>query len=44
MNDPIEMTAPNLVTPELDGVPEDDSAEPEDADVQHLASPEEVEL
>ena len=31
-----------LLVPELDDVPEDDSAEPEDADVLHLATPEEV--
>lgn len=32
----------DLVTPELDDVPEDDSAEPDDADVQHTATDEEV--
>lgn len=42
MNEPIEVTEPSLVVPDLDGVPEDDSAEPEDADVQHTATPEEV--
>ena len=31
-----------LLIPELDGVPEDDSAEPDDADATHAASPEEV--
>lgn len=31
----IEVNEPNLVTPDLDGVPEDDSAEPADADTDH---------
>lgn len=38
------MTQPDedLVVPDLEDVPEDDSAEPEDAEVEHLATPEEV--
>lgn len=32
-----------LIVPDHTDVPEDDSAEPEDADVQHLASAEDVE-
>jgi len=31
-----------LTTPDLDDIPEDESAEPLDADVQHLATNEEV--
>ncbi len=30
------------VIPELDGVPEDDEAEPADADVQHVVPPDEI--
>lgn len=39
------MTEPSefYLIPDLDGVPEDDEAEVEDADVKHLATPEEVE-
>lgn len=38
------MTQPDedLVVPDLENVPEDDSAEPEDAEVEHFATPEEV--
>lgn len=32
-----------LITPQLDDVPEDDSAEPEDINIGHDASVEEVE-
>lgn len=39
---PIEVTAPSLVEPDLTGVPEDDTAEPEDAGVEHLATEDEV--
>lgn len=31
-----------LVTPDLEGIPEDDAAEPEDAGIEHDASEEEV--
>lgn len=34
---------PDYITPDLDDIPEDDNAEPEDADVGHEASEEEVE-
>lgn len=34
---------PDYITPELDDILEDDGAEPEDADVEHEASEEEVE-
>lgn len=40
---PIEINPPSLVTPDLEGIPEDDSAEPEDAGVEHLATENEVE-
>lgn len=40
---PIEVTAPSLVEPDLEGVPEDDAAEPEDAGVEHTATEDEVE-
>lgn len=33
----------NFIIPDLSEVPEDDTAEPEDADVKHLASASEVE-
>lgn len=39
---PIEITDPNLVMPDLEGIPEDDTAEPEDAGVEHLATPDDV--
>lgn len=39
---PIEIHEPNLVMPDLDGIPEDDNAEPDDAGVEHLATPEQV--
>ena len=38
MSEPVE----DLVVPELGDVPEDDTAEPDGAEVQHTASPEEV--
>lgn len=36
------MSNNDLITPLLDKLNEDTQAEPEDADVQHLATPEEV--
>lgn len=36
------MKVNELLIPDLDGVPEDDSAEPDDADVSHGASEAEV--
>lgn len=38
-----EFNAEFLTTPDLEGIPEDDSAEPEDAGVDHDATEEEVE-
>ena len=32
----------DLITPDLDGVPVDDDAEPDDAGIEHTATPEEV--
>lgn len=32
----------SLIMPDLDGIPEDDNAEPEDAGIEHLASAEDV--
>ena len=32
----------DFITPDLTGIPEDDSAEPDDADISHEASEEEV--
>lgn len=37
------MSANPLLLPALDDVPEDDSAEPEDATVEHTATADEVE-
>ena len=34
---------PDFITPDLTDIPTDDSAEPSDANVEHLASEEEVE-
>lgn len=39
---PIEVSPPSLVTPDLDGIPESDIAEPEDAGVDHTATEDEV--
>jgi len=39
----IIMEAEDLVTPEISDIPEDEGAEPEDADVSHTASDEELE-
>lgn len=36
------MTNTELIIPELDGVPEDDTAEPDDADVEHVVPDEEL--
>jgi hypothetical protein len=40
---PQSVTPDGAITPNLTDVPEDDSAEPEDAGVDHLATEEEVE-
>jgi hypothetical protein len=40
---PQQVTDDGEIVPVLDGVPEDDSAEPEDAEVEHLADEDEVE-
>lgn len=39
---PIQVTEPSLVVPILDDIPEDDTAEADDASVEHLATPDEV--
>lgn len=36
------MSEQSLLEPNLDGVPEDDTAEPEDAGVEHTATEDEV--